>query len=172
MATGPLYHFSDEPGIARFVPRSPLERPEVEPFVLAIDAWHAPMYYVPRDCPRACFWAKEDTTADDIARFGIDSSHRFVMVIDEAWRDRLADATIYRYDMPPGPFVLNDASAGHHVTRETIEPLRVDALCGLTDLIRGEGVDLRIRSGLRSLWAEVITSTLEFSGTRLRNARD
>ena len=52
----PLYHFSEDPTIERFVPRAPLARPEVEPLVWAIDEWHQPIYFVPRDCPRVCFW--------------------------------------------------------------------------------------------------------------------
>ncbi|MFN8508381.1 MAG: hypothetical protein U0547_12585 [Dehalococcoidia bacterium] len=172
MAAGPLYHFSDEPGIARFVPRSPLARPEVDALVWAIDAWHAPMYYVPRECPRACFWANERTTDADRERFGIVEGARFVMVVEEAWWERLLAATVYRYLLPPASFVLNDATAGHYVSPQAVEPLSVEPLTGLPDRIRDEGVDLRVQPRLKGLWAEVIGSTLEFSGTRLRNALD
>ena len=172
MATGPLYHFSDERGIARFVPRSPLERPEVEPLVWAIDAWHAPMYYVPRDCPRACFWAIESTTANDARRFGLGGEHRFAMVVEEAWWERIQAATVYRYELPPRTFELNDATAGHYVSREPVTPLAVEALPDLARRIRAEGVDLRVMPRLLPLWAEIIASTVAFSGTRLRNAQD
>lgn len=37
----PLYHFSEEPDIEVFEPRSPAHRPEAEPLVWAIDEWHA-----------------------------------------------------------------------------------------------------------------------------------
>jgi hypothetical protein len=47
-----LYHFSEDPHIAVFEPRAPTARPEVEPLVWAIDEWHAPMYYLLRECPR------------------------------------------------------------------------------------------------------------------------
>ena len=53
-----------------------------------------------------------------------------------------------------------------------MEPLAVEPLTGLPDRIRGEGVDLRVEPRLKGLWAEVVASTLEFSGTRLRNALD
>ncbi len=172
MAEGPLYHFSDEPGIARFVPRSPLSPPGVEPLVWAIDAWHAPMYYVPRECPRACFWASERTSDADRERFGVRRDRRFVMVVEEAWWERLQAATIFRYLLPPASFVLDDATAGHYVSRDAMEPLAVEPLTGLPDRIRGEGVDLRVEPRLKGLWAEVVASTLEFSGTRLRNALD
>ena len=70
-----LYHFSEQPGLTSFEPRSPVERPEIEPLVWAIDAWHAPMYYFPRDCPRACFWPSLRTTPGDRERWfaGVDA---------------------------------------------------------------------------------------------------
>ena len=53
-----LYHFSEDPNIERFEPHiAKTSAIQDEAFVWAIDDWHAPMYYAPRDCPRACFWA-------------------------------------------------------------------------------------------------------------------
>jgi len=130
------------------------------------------MYYVPRECPRACFWASERTSDADRERFGVRRDRRFVMVVEEAWWERLQAATIFRYLLPPASFVLDDATAGHYVSRDAMEPLAVEPLTGLPDRIRGEGVDLRVEPRLKGLWAEVVASTLEFSGTRLRNALD
>ena len=47
-----LFHFSEDPSIARFEPRSRSDDPDELPFVWAIDEEHAPHYYFPRDCPR------------------------------------------------------------------------------------------------------------------------
>src|SRR5687767_4768107 len=53
-----LHHFSEEPDIAVFRPHiAKTSSIQDEALVWAIDGWHAPMYYLPRDCPRACFWA-------------------------------------------------------------------------------------------------------------------
>ena len=50
------FHFSEDPGIRVFEPHVPSHRDGIQPLVWAIDEWHAPMYYTPRQCPRACFW--------------------------------------------------------------------------------------------------------------------
>src|SRR4051794_29371382 len=121
-----LYHFSEEPDITVFVPRSPVGRPQVEPLVWAIDEWHAPMYFVPRECPRACFWPSATTSADDRKRWygGVDA--RMVIAIESAWLDRVRSTHLYRYTVPHDSFVMNDATAGHYVSREHVAPLNVE----------------------------------------------
>lgn len=167
----PLYHFSEEPDIRVFVPRSPLERPHIEPLVWAIDEGHAPMYYVPRDCPRACFWPGERTTDDDRDRWfgGVDA--RMVIAVESVWLERIRATTLYRYTMPAAPFApARDDPSGHYVTSETVEPLGVEPVGDLLAAIAAANVELRITPSLIDLWRRVIASTLEFSGTRLRNA--
>jgi hypothetical protein len=166
-----LYHFSEEPDIERFEPRAPLERPHIEPLVWAIDEWHAPMYYLPRDCPRACFWAGPDTTAEDRARWAPHAGEAIVICIESHWLQRVRETQLYRYLMPAETFVLNDATAGHYVSRAAVAPLSVEPVGDLLEAIAGAGVELRIMPSLVELWRDVIASTLEFSGTRLRNAR-
>lgn len=166
-----LFHFSEEPDIRVFAPRSPLERPHIEPLVWAIDEWHAPMYYVPRDCPRACFWPSDRTTDDDRDRWfgGVDA--RMIIAVESAWLERIRATTLYRYTMPHAPFTLaRDDQSGHLVTRETVEPLSVAPVGDLLAAIAAANVELRITPSLVELWQRVIASTLEFSGTRLRNA--
>jgi hypothetical protein len=57
--------------------------------VWAIDAWHAPMYYTPRDCPRACFWAGPQTSAEDRERWLAPVHARMVIAIESGWLERL-----------------------------------------------------------------------------------
>src|SRR5262249_26667394 len=131
----PLYHFSEDPAIERFVPRPPLAHPEVEPLVWAIDDWHAPMYYVPRDCPRVCFWPLPTTTTEDRIRFFEYVPARMVVAIEWAWFDRLCSAHVYRYEMPEEPFEsLHDA--GMYVSRQTVAPLNVEPLGDLVARMR------------------------------------
>lgn len=165
-----LYHFSEEPDIRRFDPRSPVERPNVESMVWAIDAWHAPMYYVPRDCPRACFWPQASTSEADRERWFSGATARMVIAIESRWLARLPATTLYRYRMPAAPFVLNDATAGHYVAREPVEPIGSEPLGDLLNALAEADVELRITPRLGPLWCEVVASTLAFSGTRLRNA--
>ena len=85
----PLYHFSEEPGIVEFVPRAPLAHPEQEPLVWAIDVWHSPLYYLPRDCPRVCFWPLPTTTPGDREQWFETVSGRMVIAVEWDWLERI-----------------------------------------------------------------------------------
>ena len=165
-----LYHFSEDPLLTSFAPRAPIERPHIEPLVWAIDEWHAPMYYFPRDCPRACFWPSAGTTAQDRERWFGHVAARMVIAVESAWLQRIRAATLYRYTLPPDSFTLDDETAGHWVSRETIAPLAVEPVGDLLEALATANIELRITPGLFELWQRVITSTLAYSGTRLRNA--
>ena len=52
-----------------------------------------------------------------------------------------------------------------------MEPLELQRLGDLVELHRDAGIELRVVPRLLELWDDVIASTLEFSGMRLRNAR-
>ncbi|MEX2225337.1 MAG: DUF6886 family protein [Dehalococcoidia bacterium] len=167
----PLYHFSEDPSIELFRPHVPEHRPEVEALVWAIDAWHAPMYYFPRQCPRACFWPGEQTTDDDRERWfgGVDA--KMVIAIESEWLARVRTTTLLRYTMPDETFTPHGDASGHWSSRETIVPLGVEPVGDLLDALAASSVELRITPRLDELWRAVIASTLEFSGTRLRNAQ-
>jgi hypothetical protein len=167
-----LYHYSEDPAIAVFHPHiAKTSRHRHEPYVWAIDDWHSPMYYVPRDCPRACFWAGERTTAVDRERWLHGLEPRFVMAVEAGWLDRIHSTVLYRYEMPSEKFTPRRDDSGHHVCRETIVPLRVEPMRDLLGAIVAEGVELRVVNRLGPMWRRVHReSTLHFSGTRLRNA--
>lgn len=166
-----LYHFSEEPGIRCFEPRPPLARPEIEPLVWAIDEWHAPMYFFPRECPRACFWPEPTTSDADRERWFGAIAAKMVIAIESAWLTRIRETTLYRYTMPPDGFVANDLNAGHFISRAVVEPLAaVEPVGDLLDALIAANVELRVTPRLGPLWRAVVASTLAFSGTRLRNA--
>ncbi len=172
-----LFHFSDDPGIDRFVPR-PVKTPSARPpgrdwlngpLVWAIDAWSQPLYLFPRDCPRILLWEKSTTTPEDRARWFGSSSARMIAHIEEAWLDRLACQTLYRYDLPPETFE-DLADAGMWVSRQVVMPVAVETLTDLPDLLAAHGVELRVMESLaplRGVWS----SSLHASGVRLRNAQ-
>lgn len=165
-----LYHFSEDPTIERFVPRSPLARPEVEPLVWAIDEWHAPIYFMPRECPRVCGWPLPTTTAEDYERFFSYVSSRMIIAIEAGWEARMHTTALYRYVMPADSFEsLNDA--GMHVSRETVVPLRVEPVGDLVMALLTARVELRICASLTPLADALIASTLHFSLIRMRNAQ-
>lgn len=168
----PLYHFSEDPDIRAFAPHVAPTSIVADSYVWAIDEWHAPMYYFPRQCPRACFWPGAQTTPEDRERFfgGLDAGARMVIAVESAWLDRTRSTQLYRYRMPEEPFTQGDVTGGHWVSRETVEPLSVEPVGDLLAALAGARVELRITPSLIDLWRRVIHSTMEFSGTRLRNA--
>ena len=167
----PLYHFSEDPSIRRFEPRRAPTSAIDDELVWAIDEWHAPMYYVPRQCPRACFWPEDFTSSVDRERWFGGVNARMVIAIESAWFARVRTTTLYRYTMPPETFrAAADDYSGHHVSRETVEPVEVMAMSDLPAAILAAGCELRVTPSLIELWKRVIASTLAFSGTRLRNA--
>jgi hypothetical protein len=166
----PLYHFSEEPHIERFVPRSPLGHPEIEPLVWTIDEWHQPIYFFPRDCPRVCFWPLPTTTDADFQRFFGYVSGKMVVAIETAWFERLQTTQLYRYVMPEDSFEsLHDY--GGHISRQPVVPLRIEPLENLVQELFNADVELRICASLVPLGKTIITSTLHWSLIRMRNAQ-
>ena len=167
-----LYHFSEDPNIARFEPHvAKTSLIQDRSFVWAIDEWHAPMYYVPRDCPRACFWAGDATTDDDRERWFSYVDARFVMAIETDWLPRMRSTHLYRYVMPDDAFRPMDENAGHFVSSESVLPMDVQPVGDLLAAIVDAAVELRVTPRLGPMWRRVWRSTLCYSGTRLRYAK-
>jgi hypothetical protein len=155
-----LWHFSEDPTLARFVPRAGK--------VWAIDERHSWLYWFPRDCPRACFWAVGSTTDDDVERWLDGDRARRVAVVECDWLERLRSVKLYAYRMPRAPFdvVRDDRFYIASTTVEAIERVEVgDLLARHADA----GIELRIAPALYPLWDKVIATSLDYSGIRLRN---
>lgn len=165
-----LYHFSEDPTIERFVPRPPLAHPEVEPLVWAIDPWHQSLYFVPRDCPRVCFWPVESTTPEDYDRFFAYVTDRMVIAVELTWFERLRTTRLYRYTMPAELFESRNDN-GMYTSRQTVVPLAVEPLDDLPRRLLEARVELRLCSSLVPLGKAVIASTMNFSLIRMRNAQ-
>ena len=165
----PLYHFSEDPSIECFAPRPPLAHPETEPFVWAIDESHAPLYFFPRDCPRACFWPLPSTTPEDLARFWSHTNCRMVIAVEWAWLPRIQTTSLYRYSFAEDSFEpVQDH--GVHVSRERIVPVSVVPMGDLLKRLAEANVELRMCPSLVSLSEALIESSLHFSLIRMRNA--
>jgi hypothetical protein len=167
-----LYHFSENPDITVFHPHvAKSSANQDEALVWAIDDWHAPMYYVPRDCPRVCFWAGAKTTPEDRERWLNHLEPRLVMVVEASWLERIRSVRLYRYTMPEASFSPAGHGGGHYVSREMINPLQVEPVGDLLAAIVNARVELRITARLGPMWKQICSSsTLDHSGTRLRNA--
>jgi hypothetical protein len=162
-----LWHVSENPGIETFVPHHrPLHALD-EPLVWAVDTRHVPLYWFPRECPRACFWATSESRDDDVERWLEGDRARRVHAIDSAWLDPMRTVRLYAYRMPEGTFEPWDR---FWISRETVVPLELVDLGDLLARHADAGIELRIAPALQPLWDGVTASTLDFSGIRLRNA--
>lgn len=172
-----LFHFSEDPTIALFVPRPvrvSAERPPGMawlngPLVWAVADKHQPMYLFPRECPRILLWVTLTTRAEDYDYWWQGSRSRVRAYIEKAWFERVESATIYRYEMPVPPFEdLHDA--GMWVSKTAVKPLRLDALSNLLEEHRAHDVELRVvetHLPLKGVWR----TSLHASGIRLCNAQ-
>jgi hypothetical protein len=154
-----LWHVSEDATIERFVP--------LEELVWAIDTRHLPLYWFPRDCPRATFWATSETSDDDVERWLDGDRTRRVHVIESAWLERMRTTRVVAYRLPESGFEPEDR---FWVTRETVEPLELVELGDLLARHAEARIELRVAPALYPLWDAVVASTLDFSGIRLRNA--
>ncbi len=162
-AEGPhaLWHASEDSTIARFEPR--------EGKVWAIATRLLPLYWFPRECPRATFWVESATSESDVGRFlGGDPSRR-VHVVEPAWIERMQTTPVVAYRVPEQTFVENGDR--FWISREPVEPLELVELGDLVARHEHAGIELRTEADLLRLWDEVIASSLGYSGIRLRNAR-
>jgi Family of unknown function (DUF6886) len=156
-----LWHVSEDDSIRRFEPR--------DGTVWAIDTRHLPLYWFPRECPRATFWADSGTSGEDVERFlGGDRSRR-VHLVEPDWLGPMRTARVVAYRLPEPTFAPNEDR--FWISGEPVEPLELVELGGLVERHRRAGIELRPEPDLLRFWDGVVASTLQYSGIRLRNAR-
>lgn len=169
-----LFHFSDDPHIATFIPR-PVKVPSTRPpgrewlngpLVWAIEDTYDFLYHFPRDCPRILVWATASTDAGDRSRWL--GTHRAAAYVEREWMPAVTSAVLHRYEMPVTPFE-DLCDAGMWVSRTPVIPLNQASICCPSADLGARGVDLRIVESLaplRGLWS----TSLHVSGIRLRNS--
>ena len=175
-----LFHFSEDPAIEIFEPRPvrvPSQRPRGldwlnGPLVWAVDDWHAPMFFFPRDCPRVMLWRTPQTTEADLDHWWRgDRRRRMQAHIETAWLERVRAGRLYRYAFEPDAFERVDANGGpgYYVARQAVRPLEVSPVGDLMAALDAADVELHTMHDLlpfNGAWL----STVHFSGSRLRNA--
>ena len=162
-----LWHVSEDVSLVRFEPHLLPEHALDEPLVWAIDTRHLPLYWFPRACPRATFWATDETTDDDVERFLDSDRRRRVHAIEAVWLEPMRTTRVVAYRVPEEPFERWDR---FWISRAAVEPLELVELGDLLGRHADAEIELRIVPGLLPLWDKVVNSTLDFSGIRLRNA--
>ena len=88
-------------------------------------------------------------------------------MIETGWLGRMRSATLYAYRLPQATFEPWDK---FFVSRETVVPLERVEFDDLLARHADARNELRIAPALYPLWDNVIETTLDFSGIRLRNA--
>ena len=163
-----LWHFSEDPALGRFRPRTPPSASMgTRPLVWAVDTRHAPMFWFPRDCPRGCVWPVSTTTPRDRERFFGQSAADRVHVMEAGWLRAMRDCRLYAYRLPTPAFRPHHQVGGYWVADEPVDALErvvVDDLVGRHARAR---IELRITPSVWPFWRRVTDSTVEFSGSRL-----
>ena len=161
-----LFHVSEESTIDRFEPRA--SEYTKGPVVWAIDAEHLRNYLVPRQCPRVTFYAGSDTSPEDIERFL--GASPAVIAIESHWFEQLRSCRLYCYHLPPETFESFDKLAGYFVSHVPVVPTFIEVFDDPIDELLRRGVELRFTPDLWPLRDAVVTSTLQYSIIRMRNA--
>jgi uncharacterized protein DUF6886 len=164
-----LWHFSEDPALGSFHPHTPATNPESAPLVWAVDTRHAPIFWFPRDCPRGCIWPVSTTTAEDYELFFGQSDARRVHVMEASWLERMRACRLFAYQLPTEPFQPHDVG-GYWVARESVEAVERLPVGDLLDRHADARIELRITPSVWPFWRRVASSTVAFSGSRLRNA--
>jgi hypothetical protein len=164
-----LWHFSADPSLSQFRPHTPATNPGTRPLVWAVDTRHAPMFWFPRDCPRGCIWPVSATTAEDRERFFGQSAANRVHIMEAGWLGRMRDCRLYAYRLPAEAFRPHEVG-GYWVADEMVDAVEQMVIDDLLGRHASAGIELRITPSIWPLWRRITNSTVEFSGSRLRNS--
>jgi len=167
-----LYHVSEDAGIDIFQTRpSPsfFEGLQGE-VVFAVSKKMLHNYLLPRDCPRVGFYKGTKTSKEDIEKFFAVTTADFVLVVENAWLQKIKTATVYCYELPGETFALLDECAGYYVSYKPVEPIDVRVITNILDELLTRNIELRFTPSLWPIADAVKQSTLQFSLIRMRNA--
>ena len=165
-----LFHYSEDPSIARFVPHVPPTNPASPPYVWTVEARYAPLYWFPRACPRVTVWANDAAQRARLVELFATDRER-VQLAPESEREAMRSCGLYEYAFAPQPFAPWPDAEGQWVARTEVVPLRVTPLGDLEAHQLAAGVDLRFIADLAAAREQVLASGLPFSIVRYRNYR-
>jgi hypothetical protein len=164
-----VWHVSEDPSLSRFRPRGRAANPAALPQVWAVDTRHAPMFWFPRDCPRGCIWPVSATTPADREGFFRQTAANRIHVMECGWLRRMQDCRLYAYRLPSEPFRPHEVG-GYWIADEPVDAIEQVVIDDLLGRHADAGIELRITPSIWPFWRRVANSTVEFSGSRLRNS--
>ena len=167
-----LFHISEEPDIARFVPRpAPSQKRTLDgAFVWAIAETTVWTYLTPRDCPRITFYANAKTMSHDVDAYLCGERAGRAAVIETAWFERCLATTLYRYEFNLSHFSLHDPGIQYYLSQRVEEPIDVTTIANPLLELAQMGVELRVMPSLWELRERIFRSSLVWSFIRMRNA--
>lgn len=167
-----LFHVSEEPNINIFEPRTPT-RQDLDQnikLVWAINDDRLVNFLTPRDCPRVTFYAKENSSKDDIEKYIGKSNVNAIISIEQKWFQEMLNTTLYLYEFDPSDFQLQDKTAGYYVSTKIEVPIKVTKIENLFEALFERNIELRIVPNLWDLFDNITTSSLGYSMCRMKNA--
>lgn len=165
-----LLHFSENPDISVFEPHVARTAAERDALVWAIDEEHAPSFWFPRDCPRACCWRGEGTPSEaGKALLGLGAKQR-MHAIELGWLERMRGCRRFAYRFDPVPFREHNTEAGFWTTEKAVKPVAVEPVGDLLERHAHAGIELRMVPNLWPLIDAIVESGLRFSIIRKANA--
>jgi hypothetical protein len=94
-----------------------------------------------------------------------------VHVIEGGWLERMRACRLYAYRLPADSFTPR-AVGGYWVAERPVEAVERVTVDDLLARHAAADIELRVTPSIWPFWRRVTASTVEFSGSRLRNAAD
>jgi hypothetical protein len=89
--------------------------------------------------------------------------------MEAGWLTRMRECRLYAYRLPAGPFRPHEVG-GYWVADDQVDAVDQVVIDDLVGRHASAGIELRITPSIWPFWQRVTTSTVEFSGSRLRNS--
>jgi hypothetical protein len=109
------------------------------------------------------------TTPEDRERFFGHSAASRIHVIEADWLARMQTCRLYAYLLPADSFRPHEVG-GYWVSEEPVEAVDQVVIDDLIGRHARAQIELRITPSIWPFWRRVANSTVEYSGSRLRNA--
>lgn len=168
-----LFHVSEKENIEIFEPRLPA-RKDLEPnvgLVWAIDEERLPNFLTPRNCPRVTYHVGAKAEQADIDMYISSATQKHVVIIENAWFEKMLNTALYVYEFDPKDFVLQDDIAGYYVATTTQKPIAKHCYHNLISELISRKVEIRFVDNLWDIADNIKSSTLNWSLCRMKYAQ-